>query len=106
VGTYFFHGNFHVKVHVTGAPKGETVQLHASTTNGGLHSHNGTTCHGSGTSFDCTVSGDRILVFGVHNRSRPTLTFSVTPPSGWTDPSSGNNSTSIVTPRSSGGDDE
>jgi RNA polymerase sigma factor (sigma-70 family) len=90
-------GHLHATVTVSGIPPGEQVQLHASSSTGNLHSHNGVQCHRSGNTYDCMVSlADTSLLFGTHSMSRPTLTFTVSGPTGWKDPSSGNNSVSVT----------
>jgi hypothetical protein len=94
------HGHAQVFARVSGVPRGESVRLHVATSSGDLHSLPGNGCSRAGSrSYDCTTGSDRAFAFLVHSRSRPTLTFSVQPPSGWTDPASGNNTASVTVPR-------
>jgi hypothetical protein len=89
--------HLHVRVQVTGVPPGESVGLHAESDTGDLHSHNGVQCQRHGNTYDCTISkAGTSLLFGTHSQSRPTLTFSVSTPAGWTDPDLRNNRISVT----------
>jgi hypothetical protein len=98
-GSYGISGHFHVNVHVSGVPKGATVTLHATTSTGDMHTHSYADCKGSGNSFVCTVTDTRNnFLFGIHNQSRPTLTFTVTSAEGYTDPNKTNNTATVPVP--------
>jgi hypothetical protein len=80
---------------VSGVPKGKSVRLTATASNGTFRPLT-RDCSGSGHSYVCTATGGhRWFAFQANASSRPTVTFRVTPPSGYTDPSSGNDSASF-----------
>ena len=91
---YDRHGHLKIAVRVTGVPPGEEARLRATTSSGDLHSAAG--CDHAGTSWTCTATSrhDRFF-FAANTQSRPTLTFTVSPPQGWTDPATGNNTSTI-----------
>ncbi len=95
------HGHLHARVQVTGVPPGQQVGLHATARGGDLHSLSGSACYrAGGNSYRCVATPGRTqFVFGTHSRSGAILGFTVSPPAGWTDPATGNNSTSIRGPR-------
>jgi hypothetical protein len=96
------HHGTAVQVQVTGIPAGKQVRLTATTSNGDLHHHQGS-CRRAGKGYTCTATRPRNqFLFSVNSSSGPTLTFSVTPPEGYTDPSQGNNSVSVQVPSKNG----
>jgi RNA polymerase sigma factor (sigma-70 family) len=101
------HGQVTVTVTVSGIPAGSQARLTVSTNTGNVHQRRGS-CQKSGGGYICTVSRSRnVFSFDVHSRSGSTLRFSVAPPDGFTDPSPGNNSTTVQIPRTHGhGDDD
>jgi hypothetical protein len=95
------HGHMRARVQVTGVPPGQQVRLHATARGGDLDSFSGSACsRAGGNSYRCTATpGRNQFVFGTHSRSGAILGFSIVPPAGWTDPVTGNNSTTVSGPR-------
>lgn len=80
---------------VTGVPSGKSVRLTATASTGSFRPLT-RNCSGSGQSYVCTATwGHRWFAFQANASSRPTVMFRVTAPSGYTDPSHGNNSASV-----------
>jgi hypothetical protein len=76
-------------------PKDKYVKLTASASTGNFDDREWG-CRRSGRGYVCTATQWHTLFDFVANaNSRPTVTFRVTPPSGYTDPSPGNNSASV-----------
>jgi hypothetical protein len=90
-------GRVDLLVQVSGVPSGQQVQLSVS---GGadLQAQRGS-CQPSGGGFACTATpGHRFFTFDVDSHSASVVTFTITPPSGWTDPDPGNNSSTVQVP--------
>jgi len=91
---------------VSGVPNGTTVTVTATGSRGKFHTHNSPTCHHSGgTTWVCTATRDgQSFLFHSTSFAPQQVTFSVTPPDGWTDPAQGNNSRTYTLPGDSGSD--
>ena len=94
-------GHLRARVQVTGVPPDQQVRLQATAKGGDLHSLSGNACsRAGGNSYRCIATPGRSqFVFATHSQSGAILGFSVSPPTGWTDPDTGNNSTSVSGPR-------
>jgi RNA polymerase sigma factor (sigma-70 family) len=94
-------GHILVTVQVMGVPRGEQVQLSASVNSGGLRTGIGN-CRSEGAGYTCTASFARsMFAFDVSAESKASrLTLQVTPPAGYVDPSSSNNTTTVRVPLS------
>ena len=80
---------------VSGVPRGKSVKLTA-TASAGYFNDRSWGCRGSGHSYVCTATqGHTWFGFDVNADARPTVTFRVTPPPGYTDPDQGNNSARV-----------
>ncbi len=91
-------GDAVVRVRVSGVPRGGVAALTATTSAGELRAMWGH-CRRSGTGYACAVPATLgTSLFGVHAHSGCLLTFTVAPPSGYSDPSPGNNIVRITVP--------
>jgi hypothetical protein len=80
---------------VSGVPRGKSVKLTATASTGYFNDRSWG-CQGSGHSYVCTaVNGHTLFGFDVNANARPTVSFRVTAPSGYTDPVPGNNYASV-----------
>jgi RNA polymerase sigma factor (sigma-70 family) len=99
------NGGATVTVQVTGVPAGTQARLIATSSKGDLHVL-GLNCRRSGGGYTCTASRlFNIFVFEVSARSNATVTFSVSPPDGYRDPSPGNNRATVQVSGADDGDD-
>jgi RNA polymerase sigma factor (sigma-70 family) len=77
-------GRVTVWAQVTHVPKGTTVMLTATASTGDFHARSGG-CHRSGRGYACTSTTEHsMFTFDANAHSRPTVRFTVTPPSGYT----------------------
>ena len=89
------HGRVTVWAKVSGIPENKQVRLTATASTGDFRDSSAR-CYRSGHGYICTATtGHRLFAFRANAHSRPTVTFTVSPPSGYTDPSRGNNSASV-----------
>jgi hypothetical protein len=80
---------------VSGIPGGKQVRLTATASTGDFRNST-SSCFRSGRGYTCTASsGHSVFAFQANAHSRPTVTFTVAAPRGYTDPSRGNNSASV-----------
>jgi hypothetical protein len=95
-------GHVAIGVVVSDIPSGAQVQLTASITQGAIRAGWGG-CQRSGNGYTCTATrGHDRFLFDVSGSPGARVTFSVTEPSGYTDPSTGNNSTTVQVPQQRG----
>ncbi len=91
-----------VLVRVSGVPLGQRAQLRATGT-GSFHVHGGR-CQRADGGYTCSATpGRRNFYFHVVTTSAARITFSVAAPVGYTDPATGNNSTTVTVPQTRGG---
>jgi RNA polymerase sigma factor (sigma-70 family) len=89
------HGRVTVRATVTGVPSGKKVTLTATASTGDFRDSS-FACHRSGRGYTCTAtSWHTRFAFFANANARPKVTFTVSPPAGYTDPNSGNNSASV-----------
>ena len=80
---------------MSGVPSGKSVKLTATASTGNLDDRSWG-CQRSGRGYVCTATHSHtVFGFDANVNSRPTVTFRVTAPSGYTDPEPGNNSASV-----------
>ena len=80
---------------MSGVPSGKSVKLTATASTGNLDDRSWG-CQRSGRGYVCTATHSHtVFGFDANANSRPTVTFRVTAPSGYTDPEPGNNSASV-----------
>jgi hypothetical protein len=88
-------GRVRVWARVTGVPRSMEVRLTATASTGALHDSS-SACHRSGRGYTCTATHSRSLFgFSANANSRPTVTFTVAAPPGYTDTSPDNNSARV-----------
>jgi len=89
------HGRVTVWAKVSGVPSGRQVRMTATASTGDFRDSS-SACRRSGRGYVCTAtSGRNVFAFFANANSRPTVTFRVSAPEGYTDPSSDNNSASV-----------
>ncbi len=94
------HGRVTVTVLALGLTNGPQGSLVATADTGSFQQVGGPACARIPHGFSCPVNGPAVLFrFSNTTASGPTLTFKVTPPSGYDDPNPGNNTTSVHLPR-------
>jgi hypothetical protein len=95
-------GHVAIGVVVSDIPSGAQVQVTASISQGAIRTGRGG-CLRSGKGYTCTATrGHDRFLFDVSGSPGARVTFSVTEPSGYTDPSTGNNSTTVQVPQQRG----
>jgi RNA polymerase sigma factor (sigma-70 family) len=89
------HGRVTVWARVTGVPQGKQVRLTATASTGDFHDRSWG-CDRSGRGYTCTATrGHAGFAFSANASARPTVTFTVAPPPGYTDTASSNNKASV-----------
>ena len=89
------HDRVTVWARVSGIPENKQVRLTATASTGDFRDSSAS-CYRSGRGYVCTATAShRLFAFRANAQSRPTVTFTVSAPSGYTDPSRGNNSASV-----------
>lgn len=93
-------GRVTVTVRAMGLTEGLRATLVASANTGSFRQDAGPACSRVPHGFSCPVTGPSVL-FGFSNTSTsgPTMTFRLTPPSGYDDPNLDNNSATVQIPR-------
>ena len=81
---------------MSGVPSGKQRQAHRDSQHRETSDDRSSGCQRSGRSYVCTATRwHTVFAFDANANSRPTVTFRVTAPSGYTDPEPGNNSASV-----------
>jgi RNA polymerase sigma factor (sigma-70 family) len=95
-------GHVAISVVVSHVPSGTQVRMTASITQGAIRTGSGG-CQRSGNGYTCTATrGHDRFLFDVSGSPGARVTFSITAPSGYTDPTTGNNSTTVQVPQQRG----
>jgi len=89
------HGRVRVWAKVTGVPPGKQVRMTATASTGSFRDSS-FACHRSGRGYICTATpSHNAFTFFANASSRPTVTFRVTPPQGYTDDNDSNDKAEV-----------